>query len=90
MAGRLSWRVAARRAEGGGDLAEEALEAEKALFLERNELPDEQVPEWLSHSAAITLGCANSSRRRRLTAARTMRCSPAKLSRMKFQRSDCP
>ncbi len=47
MAGRSSWRVAARRAEGGGDVADELLNAEKGRFLERNELPHEQVPEWL-------------------------------------------
>lgn len=49
MAGRLSWRVAARRAKGGGEIPEEALKTQKALFLERNELPDEQVPACLSH-----------------------------------------
>lgn len=47
LAGRQSWRVAARRAEGGGELAEELLDAEKAAFLQRNNLPHEQVLEWL-------------------------------------------
>ncbi len=47
MAGRSSWRVAARRAEGGGAVDDELLNAQKARFLERNDLPHEQVMEWL-------------------------------------------
>lgn len=47
MAGRSSWRVAARRAPGGAEVAGELIEAEKARFLERHQLPHEQVPKWL-------------------------------------------
>ncbi len=47
LAGRSSWRVAARRAKGGAEVANELLDAEKARFLERIELPHEQVPDWL-------------------------------------------
>lgn len=47
MAGRQSWRIAARRAEGGSEVEEELLNAEKAGFLQRNNLPHEKVMEWL-------------------------------------------
>ncbi len=47
MAGRLSWRIAARRAAGEQEIDPALVVAEEARFLEKNNLRQDQVADWL-------------------------------------------